>query len=96
MVVCEDDGILYGHGESEKAAWENARRWVEDAFQYQLQCEFQAQPSSVLTVDLCFKVYPCTKRLAASLDEQGGHENWHVGEGGVLDLGKKKEVVTSG
>lgn len=93
VVVCDEDGILFGQGDTMAKAFDDAEEWIEDALKSQLRDEVhwaQSVASGLVrvSVDLSWTGHKATDALRKSIGERGGHDNWHKRPDGVLDLGK--------
>lgn len=99
MVVCEEDGILFGHGDTPGEAFKDAREWILDALRDQLQAELQyaqEKDGRTVCVDLTWKAHPATAALRESLGSRGGHDDWHKRSDGALDLGRVPPASAEG
>lgn len=89
VVICEDDAILFGHGDTAVAAWQDAQKWIREALQMQLQDEIhyaQKGAGRSVCVDLSWTVHSATAALRESLDKRGGHDKWQKRPDGTLDI----------
>jgi hypothetical protein len=88
VVVCEDDGILFGVGNTIREAWQDAEHWILDAVRDEVTDQVRGGFQRIGS-DLTWRAHPATKALMDSVGERGGHDDWHEVEG-VLHLGKQE------
>lgn len=91
VVVCDEDGILFGVGKTKVDALADAQSWIDEAVREQVRAEIhhlQTSPSNSVIIDLTWSVHPATQPLIASVGKRGGHDDWHKRPDGTLDLGR--------
>lgn len=88
VVVCTEDHILYGHGDSVADALRDASEWIEDAVRSQVSDSiiYAKQNGGSVDIDLSFKTFPATAALRQSVIERGGHDKWTMRPDKMLDI----------
>jgi hypothetical protein len=97
--VIGDDNILMGAGETHRLALEDAQKWLEEAVGYQLDEEIRfakAGEHKSLDLDMHWRIRPCSEKVAATLEEKGGHSDWTLVDGVVRlneEVASQKEPI---